>query len=117
MDQIYLTPQKQASAELIEKRSKFIGNICHISCEKEALEYIKQQDEVTYTIVKALGFLNICDSNFKFLMPNLEKLYREISQNIQQQEVLPDKLKSELLGLRDTLQANALKLVSGDYYD
>ena len=41
MSNVYLTPQKQASAELIEKRSKFIGNICHINSEDEALQYIK----------------------------------------------------------------------------
>ncbi|MBR3934275.1 MAG: YigZ family protein [Clostridia bacterium] len=48
MEQIYLTPQRQASAELIEKRSKFIGNICHVSCEKEALEYIKNLKKKYY---------------------------------------------------------------------
>ena len=42
MSDIYLTPEKEASSELVEKRSKFIGNIKHINSEEEALFYIKK---------------------------------------------------------------------------
>lgn len=42
MFDIYLTPEKEASGELIEKRSKFIGNIRHINSEEEALYYINK---------------------------------------------------------------------------
>ena len=41
MSNIYLTPEKEACAELIEKRSRFIGNIRHINSEEEAMYYIK----------------------------------------------------------------------------
>lgn len=41
MENIYLTPEKEAYGELVEKRSKFIGNIRHIGSEQEATEYIK----------------------------------------------------------------------------
>lgn len=41
MENIYLTPEKEATAELVEKKSKFIGNICHIGSEEDALNYIK----------------------------------------------------------------------------
>ena len=42
MENIYLTPEKEAKSELIEKRSKFIGSICHINSEEEALYYINK---------------------------------------------------------------------------
>ena len=42
MEQIYLTPQKEATAELVEKKSKFIGSVCHVANEQIALEYIKR---------------------------------------------------------------------------
>ncbi len=41
MNNIYLTVEKEASSELVEKRSKFIGNICHVSSEDQAITYIK----------------------------------------------------------------------------
>lgn len=41
MENVYLTPEKEASSEIIEKKSKFMGNICHVKTEEEALSYIK----------------------------------------------------------------------------
>lgn len=41
MDNIYLTVEKKASSELIEKKSKFIGNICHVGSEEEAIAFVK----------------------------------------------------------------------------
>lgn len=41
MENVYLTPEKEATAELVEKKSKFIGNICHIGSEEDALNYIR----------------------------------------------------------------------------
>ncbi len=41
MENVYLTPEKEASGELVEKKSKFIGNICHVKTEEDALAYIK----------------------------------------------------------------------------
>ena len=41
MDNVYLTVEKKASAELIEKKSKFIGNICHVGSEEEAIAFVK----------------------------------------------------------------------------
>ncbi len=40
MDNIYLTPSKEATGEIVEKKSRFIGNICHAATEEEALSYI-----------------------------------------------------------------------------
>lgn len=37
-----LSPAKHGTAELIEKRSRFIGNIIHVDSEEEALDYVKQ---------------------------------------------------------------------------
>ena len=42
MEQIYLTPQKEATGELVEKKSRFIGSVCHVANEQIALEYIKR---------------------------------------------------------------------------
>ena len=41
MDKIYLSPAKQASSEITEKRSRFIGNIAHVENEQEAIEFVK----------------------------------------------------------------------------
>lgn len=41
MSNIYMTVENEASGELTEKRSKFIGNICHVSCEEDAIAYVK----------------------------------------------------------------------------
>lgn len=40
MEQSYLTVQKQASAEFTESRSRFIGTICPVQTEAQALEFI-----------------------------------------------------------------------------
>ena len=83
----------------------------------EALEYIKKQDEAAYTIIRALGFLNVCDSKPSFLKPQLEKLYKEFTENVRNQNVLPEKLRFELAELRNTLVENSLALKAGDEYD
>lgn len=83
---------------------------------EEAMNYIKQQDEATYIIVKALGFLNICDNKPVFLKPELEKLHKEVSENFSSQKNLPDKLKIKLKNLNNKLYENALALKSGDEF-
>ncbi|MBE7052247.1 MAG: YigZ family protein [Ruminococcaceae bacterium] len=42
MDSIYLSPEKRGTAEITEKRSRFIGNIVHVDSEEEAVEFVKQ---------------------------------------------------------------------------
>jgi len=83
----------------------------------EALEYIKREDETAYMIINALGFLNVCDNKPNFLKPQLEKLYKEVAESIQNQKVLPDKLKLELTNLKNTLEENSLALKAGEIYD
>ena len=41
MDNIYLSPAQDGNGEIIEKRSRFIGNISHVTSEQEALDFIK----------------------------------------------------------------------------
>ena len=41
----YLIPTRDAEAEFIEKRSRFIGRIWHTETEEEALEHIKKMRE------------------------------------------------------------------------
>lgn len=38
----YYTPAKQAEAEIVEKKSRFIGYIKPVSTEAEALEFLNQ---------------------------------------------------------------------------
>lgn len=80
----------------------------------EALEYIKKQDEAAYVIIKALGFLNVCDNKPNFLKPQLKELYKEVALSIRAQKVLPDKLRFELTKLKNTLTENALALEVGE---
>ncbi len=42
METVYITPALPASAELTEKRSRFIANIKSVNSEKDALEFIKE---------------------------------------------------------------------------
>lgn len=39
----YLTVKEEATAQLVEQRSRFIGYIAHVENEKEALEYVKKK--------------------------------------------------------------------------
>ncbi len=48
MSNIYLTVEKEASSELVEKRSKFIGNICHVKSEDDAISYVKAMKKKYY---------------------------------------------------------------------
>lgn len=41
MEKIYLSPAKHATVELVEKRSRFIGNITHIDSEQDAIDFVK----------------------------------------------------------------------------
>ena len=41
MENVYLSPASYASAEIVEKRSRFIGSIAHVDSEQEALEFVK----------------------------------------------------------------------------
>ncbi len=41
MDNVYLIPAKYGQSEIVEKRSRFIGAIDHISNESEALDFVK----------------------------------------------------------------------------
>lgn len=41
MNNIYLSPAQDGTGEITEKRSRFIGNISHVSSEEEALDFIK----------------------------------------------------------------------------
>ena len=80
----------------------------------EAMEYIKKQDEAAYVIIKALGFLNVCDNKPNFLKPQLKELYKEAALSIRNQKVLPDKLRLELTKLKNTLTENTLALEVGE---
>ena len=76
MSDIYLTPEKEASSELVEKRSKFIGNIKHINSEEEALFYIKKIKKEHYDAnhnVYAYIFYN-----GKFLEKTVAILYESV---------------------------------------
>ena len=42
MEKVYTTVEKQSECEIVEKKSRFICNMKHITSEDEALDFIKQ---------------------------------------------------------------------------
>ncbi len=65
MKNIYLTPCKEATGELVEKRSKFIGNIRHVRSEQEAIEYIKSLKKKYYD-ANHNAYAYICENTKRY---------------------------------------------------
>ena len=42
MSDQYITVDKQSTSEIVEKKSRFICNMMHITSEQEAIDFIKQ---------------------------------------------------------------------------
>ena len=58
----YLIPTKDAEAEFVEKRSRFIGRIWHTETEEEALACIKKI--LNSSIFHSVPFINYKDNSF-----------------------------------------------------
>lgn len=83
----YLIPTKDAEAEFIEKRSRFIGHIWHTETEEEALAHIKDMKETYWDASHNVYAYIIKDGPTRFSdagepggtagMPTLQVLQRE----------------------------------------
>ncbi len=88
----YLIPTKDAEAEFIEKRSKFIGHIFHTETEEEALTRLKQMREKYWDATHNVYAYIIKDGATRFSddgepggtagMPVLQVLQREGIYNV-----------------------------------
>jgi hypothetical protein len=79
-----------------------------------AMEYIKSQDMAVHEIVKSIGFTTVCKSDINFFRPEFERLYREVAKEKKEAAMLPDKLKKEMVQLKDTMYKKSLLLMQGD---
>ena len=41
-EQLYISVEKNATAEICEKKSRFIANICHTETEESAMEFVEK---------------------------------------------------------------------------
>lgn len=83
----YLIPTRDAEAEFVEKRSRFIGRIWHTETEEEALEHIKKMREQHWDATHNVYAYIIKDGPTRFSddgepggtagMPTLQVLQRE----------------------------------------
>ena len=49
MDELYISVANTATAEIVEKKSRFISNICHVESENEATEFIDKIKKQHYS--------------------------------------------------------------------
>ena len=88
----YLIPTKDAEAEFVEKRSRFIGRIWHTETEEEALAHIKKMREQHWDATHNVYAYIIKDGPTRFSddgepggtagMPTLQVLQREGLHNV-----------------------------------
>jgi len=48
-EEIYISVDKEATAEIIEKKSRFIANVCHVESETEAMEFVEKIKKQHYS--------------------------------------------------------------------
>lgn len=88
----YLIPTKEAEAEFIEKRSRFIGHIRPVETEEEALEFLREKREKYWDAAHNVYAYIIKDGPTRFSdagepggtagMPTLQVLQREGLYNV-----------------------------------
>ncbi len=88
----YLIPTKEAEAEFIEKRSRFIGHIRPVETEEEALEFLREKREKYWDATHNVYAYIIKDGPTRFSdagepggtagMPTLQVLQREGLYNV-----------------------------------
>lgn len=82
---------------------------------KEALEYIKEQDIVLYHIVKAIRFINICNTDLFNYRNEIEKLYKATADDIRKSAQLSGITTSQIMKLGKELEHKALAMQSNDF--
>lgn len=74
----------------------------------KAMAWIKEQDEATYNVVKAIGFTNICNADMNFTRNTIMKMHKELATKENNNLLLTDDIKGEIKQIRN----NGLKLIS-----
>lgn len=73
----------------------------------EALEWIKNQDESTYKVIKAIGFGNYCKADPNFTRNIVVKMYDEVARQTEKAKLLTRSFASEIR----EIQTNGFKLL------
>lgn len=83
---------------------------------QEGMDWLKAQSETLYTIVKAIGYQNICNADLQRFRGEFESLYREADKSMKEQAMLSGEVQSKVAQLTGKLRSSALLLDSDDYY-
>ena len=65
----------------------------------EAMEYIKSHNTAMYTVVEAIGFQSICNSNPEFSRNLVERMYKDVQKRGTEQ-LLIGNFKDDISGLK-----------------
>lgn len=74
----------------------------------EAMEYIKNNDAVLYQIVKAVRFENICGSDIRNYRNEIEKLYKESSEDMRREDRITGITMADVMRLGKKMEYAAL---------
>lgn len=83
---------------------------------QEAVDWIKEQSETLYQIVKSVGYQNICNADLQRFRVEVETLYREADKSIRENAMLSGEVRGKVAQLTSKLRSSALALDSDDYY-
>jgi hypothetical protein len=75
----------------------------------EAMKWIKEQDNNTYKVVKAIGFSNYCKADPNFTRNITVKMYDEVAKETEKSKMLNRTFASEIR----KIQTNGFKLLEG----
>lgn len=74
----------------------------------EAMDWIKEQDEATYHVIKAIGLTNYCNSDPNFSNNLIIKMYSEIADSKEKQMLLTQEFTEQIAEIR----LNASKMIA-----
>ncbi|HAN09381.1 MAG TPA: hypothetical protein DCP90_02075 [Clostridiales bacterium] len=95
-ESVILTTNKELTVdESIQLINKAINNYGFYKTV-EALEYIKEQDEKTYQIVKSLGFRNLGMTNMGVWLNCVKSMYNELKETKKNEQLLPLKFQADI---------------------
>jgi len=102
--------QRITSADALELVTKAISTYGSYRTT-EAMEYIKNKDEDTYAVVKAIGFNNFCKANTEFIRKPFMDMHKEVKDRTEKGLMLERTFGREIAEIRN----NGLQLVANDY--
>ena len=95
-ESVILTTNKELTVdESIQLINKAINNYGFYKTV-EAMEYIKEQDEKTYQIVKNIGFRNLGMTNMGVWLNCVKSMYTEIKEAKKNELLLPQKFQTDV---------------------